>query len=139
MKVKPAKLSKRQIIETLDALYTAAGSLKGRAVMKRFLRDLLTLSERVMLGRRILIAQRLLQGLSHREISRDLRVGTDTVWKVHRWLLDTMPGYEEALKGMEIEFESRRRKYARPELGTFAWLKKKYPLHFLLFNSNDAK
>jgi len=139
MKVRPRNLTKKQTIETLDALYTAAGSLKGREAMKRFLRDLLTPSERVMLGRRILIARRLLAEMSHREIAEDLGVGNDTVWKVHRWLLDSMPGYEDALDGMEREFKKRAFR-AEVAYGPYSFraLKQKYPLHFLLFSLADG-
>lgn len=135
MKVKAKNLSEEERIKTLDSLYTAAGSLKGREAMKRFLRDLLTESERIMLGRRILIARKLLGGASYREVAVSLGVGRDTVERVHHWLDDQMPGYEDALDGLEREFEKRKKKY--PEYGTFAYLKKKYPLHFLLFNIAD--
>jgi uncharacterized protein YerC len=133
MKVKAKNLTDEERIKTLDALYTAAGSLKGRAAMKLFLRDLLTESERIMLGRRILIARMLLAGRTHRDIEMALGVGKDTTWKVARWLNDQMPGYEQAIAGLEKELESRRKKYQTPPLGTLAYLKKKYPLHFLLF------
>ncbi len=46
MKKQAHKLSDKEKMVTLDALYTAAGSLRGRADMKAFLRDLLTPSER---------------------------------------------------------------------------------------------
>ena len=131
MKVKPQKLTKDETIKTLDALYTATGSLRGRAAMKLFLRDLLTPSERIMLGRRIVIARMLLAYASYRDIQRALGVGLGTIERVQRWLRDQMPGYEQALKGMEREFSKRR---TRAELArNFANLKRKYPLHFLLF------
>jgi uncharacterized protein YerC len=54
MKVRSKQLSNEERMQTLDALYTATSSIKDRATMKAFLRDLLTESERIMLGRRIL-------------------------------------------------------------------------------------
>lgn len=137
MKVKIKNLTEEERIKTLDALYTAAGTVRGRDAMKLFLRDLLTESERIMLGRRILIARKLLSGASYREVIQSLGVGMDTVEKVKHWLEDQMPGYEKAIAGLEREHDLRRKKYERPELGTFAYLKKKYPLHFLLFNLAD--
>jgi len=74
MKRKISELSEKERITTLDALYTAAGSLKGREAMKLFLRDLLTESERIMLGRRILIARLLLTGATRRDIGKRMRV-----------------------------------------------------------------
>ena len=132
MKVKAKELSDQQRIETLDALYTAASTVRGRSAMKLFLRDLLTESERIVLGRRILIARSLIAKKKYEDISTELRVGTDTIWRVHRWLHDQLPGYERAVEEMEKEFEHRREKkmYAASAL---ARLKKKYPAHFLLF------
>jgi len=124
-------------METLDALYTAAGALHGREAVKLFLRDLLTPSERIMLGRRILIARQLLAGESARSIADDMKVGCDTVYRVERWLHDQMPGYEQAVKGMEKEFVRRKEKYEDRKLyatSALYRLKKKYPLHFLLFS-----
>ena len=117
---------------TLDALYTAAGAVRGRAQMKLFLRDLLTKSERIMLGRRIIIARKLLDGETYEDISIGMRVGQDTIGKIQKWLDDQMPGYEKAISGMKEEFDRRAEKklYAQSMLYR---LKKKYPLHFLLF------
>jgi uncharacterized protein YerC len=100
--------------------------------MKVFLRDLLTESERIMLGRRLLIARRLLRGDSYDDIESDLRVGRDTIWRVQKWLSDAWPGYEQAVEGLEKEYERRQFKkmYATSDLYR---LKKRYPLHFLLF------
>jgi len=134
MKVKLKKLTKQQQIETLDSLYTAAGTIRGRDAMKRFLRDLLTESERVMLGRRIMIARRLISGATQRDIAAEMGVGTDTVWRIERWLNDQMPGYEDAVRGLEKETAKRLTTYRRKvSQHPLAILKRKYPLHFLLF------
>ena len=121
---------------TLDALYTAASVLKGRDAIKLFLRDLLTPSERVMLGRRIIIARMLIAGESYDEIGERLRVGRATIGRVHRWLTDQFPGFENAIKEMEREFEQRKR---RGPLISYAYMKRKYPLHFLLFPEPKKK
>ncbi len=131
MKVKARNLSNKQKIETLDSLYSAAGSLRGRSAVKLFLRDLLTESERIMLGRRIVIARMLLAGKSYSDIRKYLGVGVTTISKVHRWLNDQMPGYEQAIKGYERELKSRERRFEMKR--GFARLKRNYPLHFLLF------
>ena len=135
MKVKKDNLSDKERTETLDALYTAAAAIHGRDAMKLFLRDLLTESERLMLGRRIIIARALLNGEEIDDIAERMRVGYDTIYRIRRWLVDQLPGYEKALEGLEKEYESRERKYSKPKMGTMAYLKKKYPLHFLLFPS----
>lgn len=142
MKIKAKELSDKQRIETLDALYTAAGTVRGREAMRLFLRDLLTESERIMLGRRILIARELIAGSIYDDIAAELRVGHDTIYRVHRWLLDQLPGYELAVKEMEKEFGKRRKKWEDKKLyatSTLYRLKKKYPLHFLLFPTPKIK
>lgn len=136
MKVRAKTLTKRQRIETLDALYTAAASIQGREATKLFLRDLLTESERIMLGRRIIIARKLIAGVGRDDIAAELRVGYDTIHRVYRWLEDQFPGYEQAIKAMEKEFGRRREKWEDKKLyatSALYRLKKKYPLHFLLF------
>ena len=131
MKVKHQNLDKKQKIKTLDTLYTAAATMYGRETMKLFLRDLLTESERVMLGRRIMIAQKLLSRQSYGVIRADLGVSFNTIAKVHRWLEDQFPGYEKAVRGLEEEIRKRQQRFESRK--TLATLKRKYPLHFLLF------
>ena len=123
----------------LDILYTAVSSLSSREEVKKFLRDLLTESERIMMGRRIIIAQRLLEDKSYLEIKRELGVGMDTIIRVHRWLEDDIDGYEKVVKKLEKVFESRQEKRDKAYLDTFSFegLKKRYPLHFFLFNLFD--
>ena len=140
MKRKSNELTDTEKIRTLDLLYTAAASVTGRKDMKLFLRDLLTESERIMLGRRIWIARMLLSGTSHAEIARQLKVGLNTIWRVQRWLHDQLPGYEQALKGLEKEMDKRAiiaERKANPF--SYAALKKKYPLHFLFFPEPKPK
>ena len=131
MKVKKSDLNDKQLVETLDTLYTATSSLKGRDAMKRFLRDLLTESERIMLGRRLIIARRILAGEGYEAIALDLKVGKTTIAKVDRWLSDQVPGYEEAISGMTRKYKKRSTQNESRQL--FAALKRKYPLHFFLF------
>ncbi|MDP2651472.1 MAG: Trp family transcriptional regulator [bacterium] len=132
MRVKVSKLSEKEVMATLDALYTAASSVSGRSAVKLFLKDLLTPSERIMLGRRVIIARLLLSGKTYEDIIKRLGVGTDTIYRVQRWLSDQMPGYEKAIEGLEKEFERRRGNSFDKNSALFK-LKKKYPLHFLLF------
>ena len=140
MRVRPKSLSDEERIETLDALYTAAGTIKGRNAAKEFLRDLLTENERIMLGRRILIARALLSGATHDQIVERYGVGKDTIGKISHWLDDQLPGYETVLAKLEQVYTARAEKrYIAANPFSFAALKKKYPLHFLLFPSYIKK
>ena len=134
MRRKVTELTSAERMETLDALYTAAGTLKGRTAAKDFLKDLLTESERIMLGRRILIARALLAGVTHDEIVAKYKVGKDTTMRIARWLDEQLPGYQAVLADVEKEFDARKEKRAAAaDPFSFAALNKKYPLHFLLF------
>lgn len=140
MKRKKDELTKEDYIKTLDYLYTAAASVQGRDKVKAFLKDLLTPSEKIMLGRRVWIARLLLAGYSQRDVGERLKVGPNTVSKVERWLSDQLPGYESAISGLEKELDTRavrRESFIDPT--SFAALKRKYPLHFLLFPSPKPK
>lgn len=138
MKKRKGDLSEKEQMMTLDALYTAAGAVHGRSTMKLFLRDLLTESERIMLGRRILIARLLLQDETRDSIRQRTGAGYQTIERVRHWLQDQMPGYETAIAAMEEEFGRRdfKKKYATSMLFRF---KKRYPLHFLLFPEPKGK
>lgn len=141
MKVKPRKVQKGDKIKYLDALYTSLSLAKGRAEVKNFLRDLLTESERIMLGRRIIIAQKLLKEESYEQIMRDLHVGADTINRVHRWLADEANGYEKIVKKLEKEFDARQEKIDSKYIDPFSFkgLRKRYPLHFFLLNLFDKE
>ncbi|MGC9602191.1 MAG: Trp family transcriptional regulator [Minisyncoccia bacterium] len=142
MKVRTKELEESVRIKVLDALYTATSAIQGRAALKLFLRDLLTESERIMLGRRILIAQQLLQGERPTAIASNLKVGYDNIYRVQRWLSDQLPGYEQAIKEMEKELKKRRDHYEDRRLyatNMLYRLKKKYPGHFLLFPTPTIK
>ena len=140
MKKKLDQLTNQQQMETLDMLYTAAGTISGRNATKAFLKELLTPSERIMLGRRIWIARLILSGCSHADIGEKLEVGPNTIVRIEKWLKKQMPGYRDAIKGLEKELDKRALKsdvYNNP-FG-FNALKKKYPLHFLLFPNSKPK
>lgn len=138
MKKKISQLTDQQRIETLDMLYTAAGAIRGRTATKEFLKELLTPSERIMLGRRIWIARLLLSGQSHAAIGKKLEVGPNTIVKVEKWLQKQMPGYRQAIKALETELAKRKEKQElRNNPFSFKALKKKYPMHFLLFPTKN--
>ncbi len=138
MKVKPQKISKEQKIKCLDALYTAVACLETRDEVKKFLRDLLTESERIMIGRRILIAQKLLRDVSYDEIIRELKVGKDTIMRVHRWLSNEPSGYEETIRKLEKVLSNRVKipteDGRKLDPFSFQGMKRRYPMHFALFN-----
>ena len=140
MKKKKEQMTEQEIIKTLDTLYTAASAVKGRTAVKMFLRDLLTESERIMLGRRIIIARLILSRETYDDIRRRLGVGYSTISRVEKWLQDEFSGYEQAISGLEKEIDKRaRRRKVQDDPFSFAALKRRYPLHFLLFPEPKPK
>lgn len=142
MKVRSKQLTNEERTRTLNALHTATSSIKDPVAMKAFLRDLLTESEHIMLGRRILLAREILSGKTYDEIVIEYKVGKDTILRIKKWLDDQLPGYEtiihEPAHMSEITKKGGidKKLYATSALYR---LKKKYPLHFLLFPTPKSK
>ncbi len=98
MKVKQKELKQKVKAEYLDALYMAVGLAEKEKKVSSFLADILTESEKIMLGRRILIAKRLLERQPYEKIAREVGVGLDTVFRVNKWLGGRHKGYEKAVE-----------------------------------------
>lgn len=74
------------------------------------------------------------------DIARRLGVGRTTVSRVGRWLEDQYPGYEVAIKGIEREMDERAiQREVSAEPFSYAALKRRYKLHFLLFPDPKPK
>ena len=136
-RVNPRRLDPNTKMKYLDLLWTSIAELKTREEVKNFFKDLLSESEAVMLARRIQIAQYLLMDKGYDEIAEILKTGHSTIAGVHRWLISGFGGYENAIKSFETAVNKRfKKKKGEKEYmpNSFGWLKKKYPMHFLLFN-----
>ncbi|MDD5342286.1 MAG: YerC/YecD family TrpR-related protein [Patescibacteria group bacterium] len=90
----PYKLQDR----LMDHFCETLARLKTKSDIRNFLKDLLNRQERIMLIRRLLIADMLISGKSHREIREKLKAGFPTISRVDRWLNFGRGGYETALK-----------------------------------------
>lgn len=71
--------------------------LRSKSAVRNFLKDLLNRKERLMLVRRLLIAEMLVDGDTYAEIARRLRCGTPTIARVRRWLEFGRNGYKVAV------------------------------------------
>lgn len=87
------RLTAAQKKRFLDVLEGAVVALKDAAAVREFFAYLLTPSELAMLGRRLLIAQALVEGKTYVEIRKELGVGLTTVQFVDRWLRVTAAQY----------------------------------------------
>jgi len=140
-RVQPKSIPPQERSALLDELWTMIALLESRDEVKSFFKDLLSETEAVMLARRIRIAKLLLEGCSYDEICKKLKTSPLTVASVRRWLRSGFGGYEASLPKLKRELARREEIHLRkaeervPYSGE--WLKKKYPLHFLLVNLVD--
>ncbi len=134
VKVNPRKINSTDRMKYLDLLWTSIATLKSRDEIKNFFKDLLSESESIMLSRRIMIAKYLLEGLTYNEIKVRLKVGDNNIAKIHSWLVSGFGGYEKAVREFNKALDKRGANKVSPVPLSFEWLRKKYPLHFLLFN-----
>src|ERR671937_2850329 len=81
----------------LDDLADAVLTLESRDEVRRFLRDLCTLTELEAMAHRWQIAQLLDRGLPYHEVARRTGASTTTVTRVAQWLRRGEGGYRLAL------------------------------------------
>ncbi len=140
-KVRPESLSQFEKRGLLNELWSMVALLENRDEIENFFKTLLSESEAVMLARRIQIARRLLQRQGYEDIRREMKVSYVTITNVHRWLRGDTGGYEDMIPKLEKELvrqgRVKQKQVESGQYGSFAWLKKHYPLHFLLFNLAD--
>ena len=136
------KLEPKEKRRLLDEFYTMVSYLKDKKEVENFFKDLLSEGEAIMLARRIQVAKKLLEGLTFEEIKKQLKVGFDTITSVQHWLMEGFGGYLKTLQKdftEQIKNEKERVRGINKTSDSFSFeaLKKKYPLHFLLFNIFD--
>jgi len=117
----------------LKEFFSMVAGIRNPREAENFFKDMLTPSEALMLTRRIEIAKCLLAGMTCMEISKSLKVGTNTINNVNRWLFTGFGGYLNEIKKSESMNDLRN------NMPTTEWekIKKRYPAHFLIFNLID--
>lgn len=132
------RVNARERMQILDEFWTMIALLETKEEVKNFFKDLLSSSESLMLARRIQIAKLLLSEWGYDRIEQKLGTGPTTIASVHRWLQTGFGGYANAIPKLERELYRRervaelRQKESVPY--SSAWMKKRYPMHYLLFN-----
>lgn len=130
-KVPVDTLSQTDLAETKNEFRSTLRILEREDILLPFLEHILTQSEQVMLARRIRIAKQLLKGASYGQIERKLHVGQKTIETVHRWLL-AFPEYRRVIPKALEKKRGKALQFEQPY--SLAWIRRKYPLHFLLIN-----
>ncbi|MFN7088428.1 MAG: YerC/YecD family TrpR-related protein [Candidatus Paceibacteria bacterium] len=140
-RIQPKTLPSDERTRLLDEFWTMIALLETKEEVKQFFKDLLSETEAVMLARRIQIAKMLLGGESYEEIKIKLKTGDNTIASVHRWLQGGFGGYEKSLPRLQKELKRReeivRRSREAKVPYSGEWLKRRYPLHYLLLNLID--
>jgi Trp operon repressor len=99
-----------------------------------FIYKLLTESERLTVGRRVLIAHLILSGYTRMEINQLLSVSPNTYTKIKRWLDSELPDFESTHKTAQARSSADGNPHKRHSAAfTLENLRKNYPMHFLLF------
>lgn len=128
-----SRIKERERVATLEALNKAAERIKGEAAVSVFIGDILTESERITIGRRLLIANLILSGQTYAEIHNKLGVSPNTFSRIRLWLTGRFSDYDQTLKSSLPTPSNTKVAYTKVEPFSFAHLQKKFPLHFLLF------
>lgn len=143
-KVKYHELPEKERKKYLEDFYSMVSLLKTKEEVENFLKDLLTLSEVVMISRRIQVAKKLLMGKTHEEIKKELKIGYTTISQVERWLHNGFGGYKSVIRKYEKTKKGKngvKGDYDPEDTVPFSpgWVRKKYPLHSLLLDLLDDK
>ena len=134
-KIKFHQLTDGEKKKYLGEFYTMVSLLGNRDEVKNFFKDLLTLSEVVMISRRIQIAQMLLSGFTHEEIRQKLGVGFSNISQVDKWLNNGFGGYRKTIKQFQDKNGKNKPNEDWDVPFSFDAIRKKYPGHFLLVNA----
>ena len=126
----------------LKEFWTTIALLESEEEIRNFFKDLLSESEAFMLARRLLIAKHLSAGNSYDEIQQELKTSPTTIASVHAWFDGGFGGYASGIIKLKKELERQSKLSEKDEKArdpfSLEHLKKKYPLHFLLFNVADS-
>ena len=140
-RAKPQNTPLKERQKLLKEFWTTIALLESVDEIKNFFKDLLSESETFMLARRLKIARLIYAGWSYEEIEKELHTSPTTIASVHSWLDGGFGGYIDGITKLRKEMArqaalAEKREEARVPF-SFESLKKKYPLHFLLFNAAD--
>lgn len=141
MKVKSKELKKENKTKCMDALYAALDHAQAKNEVKSLVSDLLTESEQIMLGRRILIAKKLLEKWPHDQIVREMGVGLDTVFRVQKWLGGRHKSYQKVVDNIKKVIRPRMKRKSEfldyYPTGGFAEIKRRYKSYYWLSDLLD--
>jgi TrpR-related protein YerC/YecD len=101
--VSPNKLHSKGLEQLLDKLGHAIAQLRGRAEVDLFFNDLLTLTERIMLAKRLAIVFMLEKGFTFAQISSVLKVSEATISMMRERIDRGGKGFRLVVKKLEAD------------------------------------
>lgn len=124
-----SQISNKEKEELLSEFCEALAVLKTADEAMKFLTDLLTRQEIIILAKRIKIAKLLIAGKRYREIERSLRASHSTVAKVSQWLDESGEGFKLVTERTKKE---KTESTGSNDLRKMEWgrFKKSHPLMF---------
>lgn len=121
------RLDQRDVFETFNELRNAFLAAKDGTEVDKITDGLLTHDEKLKIGRRILIAQWLISGFGIEEISREMKVGKNTVMHVSRRLEKYRECFELiARRGKLVEKEYENKSYRQTGGSQLVFKRKEY-------------
>jgi DNA-binding CsgD family transcriptional regulator len=96
------------------------------------LATLLTHKEKIVLGRRILIAQAIVAGKTRSEVMALMQISPNTFSQIKQWLQSELAEYTSA-------YNTTNTSHTNQPVQTFSYeyMKQRYPGHFLLFSLTE--
>ncbi len=105
-------LDKDSVFSTLNKLRASFLAAKDGDEVEQIINAILTHDEKMKIGRRIQVAEMLLQGVLYRDIVKDLKVGMSTVLLMMRKLEENKKGIDLVVAREEkVEREYRKKAY----------------------------
>ncbi len=109
-------LSKESVYEALNKLRAALLAAKDGEEVETIINGVLSFDERIKIGRRIQVAQMIIDGCGHDEIKKNLKVGSSTIMLVSK-NLNKYPECFEYIKKREDKVRSEYAKKAYKQSG----------------------
>ena len=136
-KIKPKSLPQKELYKLLDEFYSIITLLETKDEVKNFFKDLLSISEALMIARRIQIAKMLVAGMNYDNIHSEIGAGFATIASVQRWLDAGFGGYMKALENLGKKLAEKESAYAKSYNDPLGEVKRRYPTYFAISSSFD--
>jgi TrpR-related protein YerC/YecD len=127
-KVRFYDVDRKERLRIISELYEVIAELKSKDEVFKFLFELFTPSEVLMIARRIQVAKMLLDGKTYFEIGSLFKVSHQTIRKVEHWLKSD----EERAKLIGLKLDKIKKNNSKNKDGVYKSRLDRYPGHRLI-------